>query len=112
MKRVKLFEQFIGEATETAINQLAKDEKEGGYDAKIFLGQFDGRSFKAQSTDKTWEDGTPVTKNFTRGGFKTVTLKGEYQLVDSDRGWWYIQGPKNTWYAVKHKDYSTPPFEY
>jgi len=112
MKHTKLFEEFVNEAVKTAVNVFAKDEQGEGYDAKVFLGKFDGKTFKAQSTNKTWDDGTPVTKNFTRGGFKDVTLKGEYQLVDSDRGWWYIQGPRDTWYAVKHADYGTPPFEY
>ena len=112
MKHVKLYEQFLNEAVETAVNILAKDEQESGFDAKVFLGKFDGTTFKAQSTNKTWQDGVPVVKYFTRGGFKDVKLKGEYQLVDSDRGWWYIQGPANTWYAVKHSDYGTPPFEY
>ena len=112
LKKFKSFEEFINEGVETGVNQFAKDEIEGGFDAKVFLGKFDGRTFKAQSTNKTWPDGTPVTKNFTRGGKKDVSLEGEYQLVDSDRGWWYIQGPRNTWYAVKHSDYGTPPFEY
>ena len=109
---IVITESTIEEGKETAINQLAKDEQDEGFDAKVFVGHFDGRTFKAQSTDKTWPDGTPVMKNFTRGGFKDVKLKGEFQLVDSDRGWWYIQGPASTWYAVKHKDYGTPPFEY
>jgi len=74
MKHIKLFEQFVNEGTETAINQLAKDEQSEGYDAKVFLGKFDGKTFKAQSTDKTWQDGVPVMKNFTRGGFKDVKL--------------------------------------
>ena len=62
MKKIKLYEQFVGEAIETAVNTFAKDEIQDGHDAKVFLGQFDGRTFKAQSTNKTWEDGTPVTK--------------------------------------------------
>lgn len=110
MKHIKLYEQFVDEAITTAVNAFANDEQQDGHDAKVFLGKFDGQTFKAQSTNKTWPDGTPVTKHF--GKFQDVSLKGEYQLVDSDRGWWYIQGPKNTWYAVKHADYGTPPFEY
>ncbi len=104
--------ESVNEANESAVNQFAKDEQADGYDAKVFLGKFDGTTFKAQSTNKTWDDGVAVTKNFSRGGFKDVKLKGEYQLVDSDRGWWYIQGPASMWYAVKHSDYGTPPFEY
>jgi hypothetical protein len=101
-----------GAVKKNGVNQFAEDEKSEGYQAKVFLGKFDDRTFKAQYTDKTWDDGTPVTKYFSRNGFKDVKLKGEYQLVDSDRGWWYIQGPRNVWYAVRHKDYGTPPFEF
>jgi len=101
-----------GAVKKNGVNQFAEDEKSEGYQAKVFLGKFNDRTFKAQSTDKTWDDGTPVTKYFSRNGFKDVKLKGEYQLVDSDRGWWYIQGPRNVWYAVRHKDYGTPPFEF
>jgi hypothetical protein len=101
-----------GAVKKNGVNQFAEDEKSEGYQAKVFLGKFDDRTFKAQSTDKIWDDGTPVTKYFSRNGFKDVKLKGEYQLVDSDRGWWYIQGPRDVWYAVRHKDYGTPPFEF
>ena len=48
MKHIKLYEQFVTEAVETAVNTLAKDEQESGFDAKVFLGQFDGQTFKAQ----------------------------------------------------------------
>ena len=74
MKQVKIFEQFFMEAVETAVNQFAKDEIQDGHDAKVFLGQFDGTTFKAQSTNKTWPDGTPVTKYFSK--FQDVSLKG------------------------------------
>ena len=110
MKKFKTFEQYINEGIETAVNTFAKDEQQEGFDAKVFLGHFDGRSFKAQVCTKLWPDGVPVTKHFSK--FQDVKLKGEFQLVDSDRGWWYIQGPKGAWYAVKHADYGTPPFEY
>ena len=110
MKRFKTFEQFVNESSGDAVNTFANDEQQEGYDAKVFLGHFDGRSFKAQVCTKLWPDGVPVTKHFSK--FQDVKLKGEFQLVDSDRGWWYIQGPKGTWYAVKHADYETPPFEY
>ena len=103
----------LTEASTGAVDQFAADERADGYDAKVFLGRFDGKiTFKAQSTNKTWGDGTPVTKYFSRGGYTDVKLKGEYQLVDSDRGWWYIQGPAGVWYAVEHDDYGTPPFEF
>ena len=65
---------------------------------------------EAQSTNKTWDDGVPVTKNFTRGGYKRVSPKGEVYIIESDN-WWYFTY-KAVWYAVKRKDYGTPPFEY
>lgn len=109
----QILESTMNEASTGAVDQFAADERADGYDAKVFLGRFDGKkTFKAQVTNKTWGDGTPVTKYFSRGGFKDVKLKGEYQLVDSDRGWWYIQGPAGDWFAVKHDDYGTPPFEF
>jgi hypothetical protein len=92
------------------LRQLMDDETEEGFKAKILLGRFGG-IIKAQFTDKTWPDGAPVMKNFTRNGKKDVSLKGDFYLIDSSRGWWYVYGPKKMWYAIKHSDYSTPPFE-
>jgi hypothetical protein len=114
MKRIKLFEQFVNE--ESALNlpegmeQFQKDEKEEGKKADIYLAKFDGRSFKAQTTDKTWDDGVPVTKNFTRGGYKSVNPKGEHYIIEGDTFWYFRVG--KMWYAVKMADYGTPPFEY
>ena len=111
LKKFKSFEEFINEGVDDAINQFAKDEQEQGFDAKIYTAKFDGKSIEAQSTDKKWPDGTPVTKFFTRGGYKKYTIKGEYPVIDSPRGWWYYQVGRN-WFAVKKADYETPPFEY
>lgn len=111
LKKFKSFEEFIGESVTDPINTFANDEKEEGYKAEVHLAKFDGTSINAQSTDKTWPDGTPVTKYFTRGGFKKYAIKGEYPIIDSSRGWWYYQVGRN-WFAVKKSDYGTPPFEY
>lgn len=114
MKRIKLFEQFINE--ESALNlpegmeQFQKDEKAEGKKADIYLAKFTGRSFKAQTTDKTWDDGVPVTKYFTRGGYKSVSPKGEHYIIEGDTFWYFRVN--RTWYAVKMADYGTPPFEY
>ena len=70
MKHVKLYEEFVNEASTGAVDQFAADERADGYDAKVFLGRFDGtKTFKAQVTNKTWNDGTPVTKYFFKRRF-------------------------------------------
>lgn len=112
MKHTKLFEEFVNEAVEMPIGleAFAKDEKEEGKPAEIYLATFSGKTFKAQSTDKTWPDGVPVTKNFTRGGYKDVTIKGQHYIIEGVTFWYFRVG--RTWYAVKRADYGTPPFEY
>jgi len=113
MKYIKLFENFLNESAlnlPDGMEQFQKDEKEEGKKADIYLAKFDGKSFKAQSTDKTFDDGTPVTKNFTRGGYKDVKIKGDHYIIEGDT-FWYFRVDK-TWYAVKQASYQTPPFEY
>ena len=90
--------------------QFAEDEKSEGKNAEIHLAKFSGNDINAQSTTKTWDDGVPVTKYFTRGGYKKISPKGEYYIIESDK-WWYFC-IKSVWYAVKREEYSTPPFEY
>ena len=112
-KYVHLYnESIVNEAaTKSAgLVQFAADEKAEGKNAEIHLATFDGSGMEAQSTNKTWDDGVPVTKNFTRGGYKRVSPKGEVYIIESDL-WWYFTY-KAVWYAVKRKDYGTPPFEY
>lgn len=92
------------------LEQMAADEKAEGKKAEIYLAKFTGKTFKAQSTNKVWDDGVPVTKNFTRGGYKSVTIKGEHYIIEGDTFWYFRVG--DMWYAVKMADYGTPPFEY
>jgi len=118
MAKFKSFKSF----TESIVNEaevrkprglepFANDMKEEGRDVELHLATFDGRSFKAQSTDKTWDDGVPVTKNFSRGGYKSVTIKkGEHWIIEVDTFWYILVG--RTWYAVKREQYGTPPFDY
>lgn len=113
MKHTKLFEEFINESAldlPIGMEQFQKDEREEGKQADIYLATFSGKTFKAQSTDKTWDDGVPVTKNFTRGGYKDVTIKGQHYIIDTPTFWYFRVG--RVWYAVKRADYGTPPFEY
>jgi hypothetical protein len=92
------------------LEQFKNDEISEGKDASIHLAHFNGKSIKAQSTDKSWPDGVPVTKYFSRNGFKTISPNGQYYILESD-SWWYFKIGK-TWYAVKKSEYGTPPFEY
>lgn len=113
IKNIKnLKESVVNEAAQKSrgLEQFAADEKDEGNNAEIHLATFDGSGMEAQSTNKTWDDGVPVTKNFTRGGYKRISPKGEIYIIESDN-WWYFFD-KGMWYAVKRKDYGTPPFEY
>jgi len=106
-------ESVVTEAKSEAPDSLLKfmnDEQDEGQDANVHLATFDGSSMEAQSTTKTWEDGVPVTKYFTRGGYKPVSPKGEIWILESERFWYFRY--KGVWYAVKIADYGTPPFEY
>ena len=93
--------------------QFAKDEKSEGSGGEIHLADFDGSSFNAQSTNKTWDDGVPVLKYIARAPKKPSPLpKGKFKIIeDSKYGWWYYQVGR-TWYGIQQKDYGTPPFEY
>jgi len=111
MKWIQTFEGFLMEgagspAIPAGVEAFAQDEG-----AEIYLAKFDGRSIRAQSTDKKWpSDSAPVTKYFTRGGYRDVKIEGEHWIIEGDKFWYFRVGPM--WYAVKRGDYSTPPFEY
>ena len=94
----------------SALLAFMDDEIKDGNDAQVHIATFSGNSMEAQSTKKTWDDGVPVTKNFTRGGYKTIAPKGKIWILESEK-FWYFQD-KGIWYAVKIADYGTPPFEY
>ena len=82
-----------------------------GIVAGIFDGVGDGKTVKAQFTKKKWDDGVPVTKFFTRGGYKDIkTPKGKFQLIETPHFWYYEIN--KGWAAVNKEDYGTPPFEY
>jgi len=109
MSNILTFDQFLNESNNVpdSVAAFAADE---GKSSDVYLATFIGTSFKAQSTDKTWSDGVPVTKYFTRGGYKTISPKGKYYIIEGDTFWYFrIEG---TWYAVKRSSYGTPPFEY
>ena len=85
----------------------------GELDAKIVAALDPTKEYSGSSDLETWQywrDGVPVTKYFTRGGYKRISPKGEIYILETDN-WWYFWD-KGTWYAVKRKDYGSPPFEY
>ena len=108
-------ESKVNEAKEApkprGLEQFAKDMKEEGMTTEIHLGYFDkDNSMQAQSTDKVWGDGVPVTKHFSRGGYKTIRPDGEHYIIETDKFWYFIIGM--TWYAVKREKHGSPHFEY
>ena len=109
--RTKTFEEFVNEnLNESAdvpesITSFAREEN-----AQTYLANFDGTRVEAQYTTKTWDDGVPVTKYFSRNGYKTIKPKGEIWIIEAD-SWWYFKN-KGNWYAVSRKEYDRPPFEY
>lgn len=91
------------------VHQLLADDIT---DAEVFDAVSDGRSVKARSTTKTWDDGVPVLKYISRASKSDVKLPKEFKVVDDTKyGWWYFK-VGNTWYGIDQDDYGTPPFEY
>lgn len=91
------------------VHQLLADDIT---DAEVFDAVSDGRSVKARSTTKTWDDGVPVLKYISRSSKSNVKLPKEFKVVDDTKyGWWYFK-VGNTWYGIDQDDYGTPPFEY
>lgn len=89
------FEAFAKELREEG---LGGEVRKGGVSTK--------RTVKAQSTNKTWDDGTPVTKYLSRGGYTQVTINsGEHDIVESDAWFYFKTNGGKTWNAVKKKDY-------
>lgn len=110
----KLVEGILSTISEASgypkgFQQFMEDMRAEGTSANPFRGSIGAsKKVRAQSTDKTWDDGVPVTKYFTRGGYKDVALpKGEFWVIETPN-FWYIRN-KATWIAVS-RDRDTPPF--
>ena len=70
----------------------------------------DGSTVNAQKTNKTWDDGAPMTNKFGPKG-KAKIPKGKFWLLETKKFWYYEL--KGTWYAINKREYGTPPgFEY
>ena len=70
----------------------------------------DGSTALTQQTNKTWDDGAPMTNKF--GSKKTSKVpKGKFWVLETKKFWYYEV--KGVWHAVSRRDYGTPPgFEY
>ena len=78
--------------------------------SKVHQAVGDGTSVKAQQTNKTWDDGAPMTNKF--GPKKTSKVpKGKFWVLDTKKFWYYQI--KGVWHAISKREYGTPPgFEY
>jgi|TARA_R110000744_G_scaffold62519_1_gene129025 hypothetical protein len=100
-----------GKLNEDAIKAFNDELNDENIKAKTYTAQGTGRTVQAQFTDKKWDDGVPVTKFLTRGGYKTVkTPKGKFKLIETGKFWYYEIS--RGWAAVNRKNYGTPPFDY
>ena len=100
-----------GKLNEDAIATFNKELNGEGIKAKVYTATGDGKTVEAQFTNKKWEDGVPVTKNLSRGGYKRVkTPRGKFKVIETDKFFYYEIN--NGWAAVSRKRYTTPPFEY
>ena len=97
--------------TEDAVASFTKELNGERIKAKVYTATGDGKTVEAQFTNKKWEDGVPVTKNLTRGGYKSLkTPRGKFKVIETDKFFYYEIN--NGWAAVSRKRYTTPPFEY
>ena len=100
-----------GKLTEDAVASFTKELNGERIKAKVYTATGDGKTIEAQFTNKKWEDGVPVTKNLTRGGYKSLkTPRGKFKVIETDKFFYYEIN--NGWAAVSRKRYTTPPFEY
>ena len=100
-----------GKLTEDAVASFTKELNGERIKAKVYTATGDGKTVEAQFTNKKWEDGVPVTKNLTRGGYKSLkTPRGKFKVIETDKFFYYEIN--NGWAAVSRKRYTTPPFEY
>ncbi len=111
--RIGQFSDFVieGKLTEDAVATFTKDLNGERIKAKVYTATGDGKTVEAQFTNKKWDDGVPVTKNLTRGGYKSIkTPRGKFKVIETDKFFYYEIN--NGWAAISRKRYTTPPFEY
>ena len=78
--------------------------------SKAYKAIGDGSIVKSQQTNKSWDDGAPMTNKF--GSKKTGKIpKGKFWVLETKKFWYYQL--KGVWHALDKREYSTPPgFEY
>ena len=79
--------------------------------SKVYQAVGDGKtSVKAQQTNKTWDDGAPMTNKF--GPKKTSKVpRGKFWVLDTKKFWYYEF--KGMWYDISKREYLTQPgFEF
>ena len=78
--------------------------------SKVYKAIGDGSKILTQQTNKTWDDGAPMTNKFRSKKHGKVP-KGKFWVLDTKRFWYYEL--KGVWHAVSKRDYGTPPgFEF
>ena len=78
--------------------------------SKVYKAVGDGSTVKSQQTNKSWDDGAPMTNKFSSKKTGKVP-KGKFWVLETKKFWYYQL--KGVWHAIKKSDYGTPPgFEY
>ena len=108
---LEIYGRDFSNVNEDAVASFTKELNSERIKAKVYTATGDGKTVEAQFTNKKWEDGVPVTKNLTRGGYKSLkTPRGKFKVIETDKFFYYEIN--NGWAAVSRKRYTTPPFEY
>ena len=103
---IKLKELIIEVDERMAIMSLLTDYP----NSKVYKAVGDGSTVKSQQTNKSWDDGAPMTNKFSSKKTGKVP-KGKFWVLETKKFWYYKL--KDTWHAIDKREYSTPPgFEY
>jgi len=103
-----LKEMKLNEKISKGLENFKKDNDK----SEIYTAYGLGDSFDVRWTDKTFSDGVPHTKYFTRNREKSIKIPmGEkFHILETDSYWYFERD--GTWYAVDRNEYGTPPFDY
>ena len=108
----EIIREVISESSDkAAIVSLQRDYP----GSKVYIARGTGSSVNAQTTNKTWDDGAPMTVKFGAKK-KSKVPKGKFWVLDTKKFWYYEL--KGVWHAIKKSDYGTgekgagPGFKY
>ena len=104
---MKLTKSKLREIIREVISESSDKDKivslQGDYPgSKVYHATGDGSSVNAQTTNKTWDDGTPMTAKFGTKK-KSKVPKGKFWVLDTKKFWYYEL--KGVWHAIKKSDY-------